>query len=130
VSREHSETYEHYLSSPEWRQRRHAAIAAARWRCARCGWQCVWYDGRGLEVHHLHYDTLGAEADTDLEVLCWRCHPAADREREAETAARAWWARVDGWASKVYGEGWEHYEDSSRVENAFESWLYGRGEGW
>ena len=123
MSGAHSEAYERYLASPTWRRRRHAAIAAATWRCQRCGWQCRWYDGRGLEVHHRHYDTLGAEAEADLEVLCWRCHPAADREREATTAARAWAARLDGWATKVYGEDWEAYADSHWVAEQFESWL-------
>jgi hypothetical protein len=29
---------------------------------------------RHLEVHHLHYDTLGCEVDVDLEVLCHKHH--------------------------------------------------------
>lgn len=43
-------------------------MKAAEFRCVRCGVK------RQLEVHHLTYDRLGAELDTDLEVVCSGCH--------------------------------------------------------
>lgn len=71
-----SDTYRAYLRSPEWRQARQRILSRAGLRCERCNSY-----GDGLDVHHLRYDNLGHEPDSDLEVLCWKCHKAADRER-------------------------------------------------
>lgn len=60
--------YEAYLRTPAWRRRRDGALRRARWTCERCPAQ------RGLQVHHKTYVRLGAELDTDLEVLCPTCH--------------------------------------------------------
>jgi hypothetical protein len=72
--------YEDYLDSEAWAARRERRLAQAGFRCEhmvdqwperpdktwteRCG------ETDGLEVHHLHYLTLGAEHDEDLKVLC------------------------------------------------------------
>jgi len=71
-----SSAYRVYMQSPAWRARRAQAIARAGMRCEECGLY-----GRGLEVHHLTYDNLGHEPDSDLQVLCLDCHPAADAAR-------------------------------------------------
>jgi hypothetical protein len=60
--------YEQYLQTPQWRARRNRALSQARHRCHRCG------ANRRLQVHHLTYERLGAELDSDLEVLCRGCH--------------------------------------------------------
>lgn len=60
--------YADYLQTPEWRRRRDARIHLANRRCQRCDAR------RELQVHHLSYERLGAEWDTDLEVLCRSCH--------------------------------------------------------
>lgn len=60
--------YGRYLVSPEWRERRAAAIAAQGFKCQRCGRR------RDLQVHHKTYKNLGKERDEDLEVLCRDCH--------------------------------------------------------
>lgn len=62
------ETYLTYLTSPEWRAKRNAALQRARWRCERCGAK------RDLQVHHTTYERLGAERDADLRVWCFTCH--------------------------------------------------------
>jgi HNH endonuclease len=61
-------SYRAYLNSPHWRVRRNRALNNAGWRCQRCGSQ------RDLQVHHRSYQRLGAEWDSDLEVLCFDCH--------------------------------------------------------
>ena len=56
------------LRSPHWKSIRMKALRLAKHRCSKCG------SKRSLEVHHLHYGTLGAETVDDLEVLCAYCH--------------------------------------------------------
>lgn len=60
--------YQVYLNSPGWRTTRNRALVRAHWRCSKCP------AARGLEVHHLTYERLGLERDSDLEVLCATCH--------------------------------------------------------
>jgi len=76
----HSEEYEEYLKSERWRAVRAGALERAGHRCQSPGCRAT----TGLEVHHRHYGSLGAEAWADLVVLCGPCHRAADRRR-AET---------------------------------------------
>lgn len=67
-----NDDYRKYLSSGRWRHRRRDRLIKA----AVCefepeddpGERCT--VSHGLEVHHRHYNTLGHEADEDLEVLC------------------------------------------------------------
>jgi hypothetical protein len=60
--------YAEYLQTAEWRGRRDERIRLASFRCERCQAK------RDLQVHHVRYERLGAELDTDLEVLCRTCH--------------------------------------------------------
>lgn len=63
-------TYDEYLKSAEWRQRRYDAIRRANFRCQLCN-----SDGRGkLQVHHRTYDRIGRESPADLIALCAECH--------------------------------------------------------
>jgi hypothetical protein len=76
--------YEAYLQSPQWRALAARLKAAAGQRCTRMledrtGNPRHWTMERcpnttDLQVHHLTYDRLGHELDSDLEVLCKRCH--------------------------------------------------------
>ena len=122
----YSPQYTQYLGSSAWKLRRLDALAKAGYRCQRC-------QGDGsLEVHHLSYDNLGNEKPEDLQVLCHICHPKADEERRTNTriqqASRLWAARVNGWASKRYGEDWHCRMDEGGVEEEFEQWLDAKGE--
>lgn len=49
-------------------------LARSWWKCHDCGWGARVNHGRHLEVHHLHYDSLGREQPEDLVVLCNVCH--------------------------------------------------------
>lgn len=62
-----------YLNSSSWRARRNRALQEAKFRCQRCDAK------RDLEVHHLTYERLGAELDSDLEVVCFTCHKGEHR---------------------------------------------------
>lgn len=59
---------EEYLRSSWWLHRREVALKRAGRKCGPCG------ASTRLQVHHLSYDRLGAELDSDLEVLCDPCH--------------------------------------------------------
>lgn len=60
--------YEQYLQTPEWKERRDAALATAKHRCQLCNGE------EKLAVHHRTYDRRGAELPSDLTVLCGDCH--------------------------------------------------------
>jgi len=60
--------YRVYLQSSWWFSRRNKALRDAGYRCNRCEVK------RDLEVHHRSYQRLGAELDSDLEVVCRGCH--------------------------------------------------------
>jgi hypothetical protein len=60
--------YFDYLRTREWRMTRDRALSVARYTCGRCQAK------RELQVHHRSYANLGAELDSDLEVLCRGCH--------------------------------------------------------
>lgn len=95
--------YEEYLRSPEWRERRTAAIKRAGGKCEDCreehrtrgtiSGHMVW---PAKEVHHLNYERLGNERPEDLVALCERHHltrhgvdPQRDRELAAARRAEA-----------------------------------------
>lgn len=74
--------YKAYLNSPAWRTRKTARIRKAG---NQCEFVITCYTGsaaiqrrcprhRYLTVHHNTYQRLGAEQDTDLDVLCWAHH--------------------------------------------------------
>jgi hypothetical protein len=58
-----------YLKSDHWKAVRGRALLRAGGYCAGCRRQM-----RHLEVHHLTYRNLGQEKESDLMVLCHRCH--------------------------------------------------------
>jgi 5-methylcytosine-specific restriction endonuclease McrA len=116
----HSQEYTEYLNSPAWLARRQEAIEAATGRCQRCG---ASGDGITLQAHHLSYERLGSERPEDLKVVCVPCHEVEDAERRARQARIAWRKRVDGWADRRYGEGWEDRLDYEHVRDEFRDWL-------
>lgn len=60
--------YNKYLNSEYWMRRRDRALQRGGNVCAMCGTRY------GLHVHHISYERLGSELDTDLIVLCKECH--------------------------------------------------------
>jgi hypothetical protein len=117
--------YTHYLNSEAWKARRAQILARDGYMCRRC-------HGIAREVHHLTYERLGRERDDDLESLCSACHVVADKERAEQAAADAedarYQARLNGWATKRYGEDWDDYHDIVAVEEQFDDWLASRDD--
>lgn len=62
--------YRSYMASPAWAERRARTLMLAGGTCQRCG------AARATEAHHLTYDRLTRERDSDLLALCSRCHHA------------------------------------------------------
>ena len=61
--------YKFYLTTPHWQEVKLRALTRAKRTCQRCGKK-----GVILDVHHLHYKTLGKERAKDIKVLCRTCH--------------------------------------------------------
>lgn len=65
--------YHQYIASPQWSYKRATRLEIDNHQCVVCK-----HDGSDhrLEVHHLHYRSLGEE-DTlhDLITVCSLCHP-------------------------------------------------------
>ena len=116
--------YAEYIRSAKWRRKAKAAMARAGENCERCGCSKL---SRRLEVHHVNYDRFKNEFPEDLQVLCVACHEKADAERRArvsrEKASRAHSARLDGWASKVWGDEWQSMVDPEDANDQFLTWL-------
>lgn len=76
--------YSEYTKSPYWKR------TAARKRKS-VGYRCESCKAKGYtEVHHLHYRTLWAETNQDLQVLCRPCHEKRHEfDRHVESHMRA-----------------------------------------
>lgn len=62
-------TYQAYMLSAQWEQKRLKIFSQRGRSCEDCG------ETRGeIHVHHLNYKRLGAELPEDLRVLCRTCH--------------------------------------------------------
>lgn len=68
VGRLRALSYTDYLQTRHWQWTRRRALAFYHHRCQECGYLY------SLEVHHLHYDSVGCEKMRDLRVLCRKCH--------------------------------------------------------
>ena len=66
-------SYQEYLQSWDWVRLRNREFARAQYSCERCGFHGT---DKEVQLHHLHYQTLGQERPGDVEVLCPRCHRA------------------------------------------------------
>ena len=61
-------SYAKYLLTPHWKEMAKRKRESVGNVCELCGSK---YE---LHVHHRHYDTLGHEELSDLQVLCRPCH--------------------------------------------------------
>lgn len=62
------DSYESYLLSELWQQKKEAAIKWRNNQCELCG------SMKFLEVHHTSYEFVGNERLRDLLVVCKFCH--------------------------------------------------------
>lgn len=81
--------YAEYLRAPHWQNFRAEAIRAANGRCQyRFAGLCCRRD-RLLQVHHLHYRTLGCETLADVQVVCVRHHLLLEASKKGLTSLLA-----------------------------------------
>jgi hypothetical protein len=64
-------SYEQYLGTAGWHERRRPAVERANGRCENCDGAL---EAGRTDVHHLTYGTLGREPPEHLMVLCRKCH--------------------------------------------------------
>lgn len=89
--------YEMYTASAGWKKRRNKKLRNAVWvgRRVLCrGCHCfVLFSSGDVHVHHLTYDRIGREIDSDLAVLCSGCHAFVHGHEPPD-----WWkeARASG----------------------------------
>ena len=69
--------YQKYMRSKEWKAKREEKLEACDHKC-ECEGGCY---RKATQIHHLHYDTLGAESMEDLQALCPKCHMQKSRVR-------------------------------------------------
>lgn len=60
--------YDRYIRSKVWKIKRQKFLDHYKNQCQLCN------SKEHLHVHHLHYQTVGAETTQDVVVCCRRCH--------------------------------------------------------
>ena len=63
--------YDEYINSPEWQETSRKAKVRAGYHCQMCHAEG---NDSTLNTHHNNYERLGLEFDSDLIVLCRKCH--------------------------------------------------------
>ena len=119
--------YQDYLKSSIWAEKRKLALNRADNKCKDCG--AIFVSASSLDVHHLTYDRVGGnEKLDDLKVLCYTCHQKADKRRDKKTDERRkdryYRSRLNGFASRKYGDLWQDAYDEEEVEIEFITFLY------
>jgi 5-methylcytosine-specific restriction endonuclease McrA len=71
--------YNQRVSSAQWKTLKRKVIEQRGNQCQRCG-----RANASLELHHVHYRSLGGEQPEDVELLCRECHTRADEARAAK----------------------------------------------
>lgn len=62
--------YENYLTSEKWNFKRHHIAELNNYKCQICGKKIK----KGYHIHHITYEHLGDELDSELMFLCPVCH--------------------------------------------------------
>lgn len=62
------ETYQEYLLSEFWEQKRKWILECFENKCSKCS------STKNLQVHHLNYNNIGNEGGNDVIILCRKCH--------------------------------------------------------
>lgn len=85
--------YFRHLRSIEWQRIRNSELLRAGYKCESCGAQ--WPDTK-LQIHHLHYESVGDEQEGDLKVLCDPCHRRHHRGGRSDPLTPGW-AKENMW---------------------------------
>lgn len=99
-----SKWYDEYLNSDHWQRTRIKRLLMAdindEWNVIRCEeTDCGLYVPlQAINIHHLHYRTVGHEAMEDLKVVCRSCHGVYHKFEP-----RLWWKEAKrGKATMVF----------------------------
>ena len=60
--------YQIYLTTKEWKKKSDDCKKLADYKCVKCS------SVKNLHAHHLTYDRIGEELQSDLQCLCLTCH--------------------------------------------------------
>lgn len=77
-------SYDDYLASEAWRNRRQIMLERFSHKCQLCG------GSDRLQVHHRTYDRIGNERPEDLTVLCGACHTVFHQHRGMPESGKTW----------------------------------------
>lgn len=124
---EWNQAYQEYLKSNVWAEKRKQALNRADSKCEDCG--AIFVSASSLGVHHLTYDRVGGnEKLDDLKVLCYSCHRKADKKRDKQADKRRknryYQSRLNGFATRKYGDGWWFDHDEEKIELELIMYLY------
>jgi hypothetical protein len=95
--------YDQCISSTEWKNLRSKIIEERGNRCERCREQSV-----PLELHHVHYRSLGNEQPEDVQLLCGECHTRADGARRPESEYPQ-----EGLIAGINGDHWGKFDPNA-----------------
>lgn len=87
--------YHAYIASPEWFRLRNRKVKSVGFRCEWCR------QVKNLNVHHLHYRTLGHEDLDDLQVLCRQCHKHHHENGHLPEETKGFYERGESAAAKI-----------------------------
>tara|TARA_R110000824_G_C14926489_1_gene648253 strand:+ start:397 stop:687 length:291 start_codon:yes stop_codon:yes gene_type:complete len=62
--------YDDHIGSRYWNEIRQRILKRSDGKCEKCG--KMWR----LQIHHINYDRVGRELDSDLLAVCQPCHRA------------------------------------------------------
>lgn len=94
-------SYQDYLASSDWKQRRARILKRDNYQCKMCG------TGMNLSVHHIRYPKeFGKEPDDDLITVCDSCHKMIHdhdlkRKRNAAEERKMTDQHMRKWAEKA-----------------------------
>jgi len=71
------DSYNEYLGSQHWLDIRKKMIEKLGEECEVKGCK----EKKGLQIHHLHYQTIGTESFRDLVMLCPKHHKEAEKTK-------------------------------------------------
>ena len=112
-----SADYRRVINSSRWRDLRRRLLFARGFRCERCGAEFAPSVQTPLQLHHLTYERLGHELDSDLVLVCPSCHLEADVERAREgqhrSAEALYDAQFEGWIRARYGDNYDDLYDDN-----------------
>jgi len=93
---ENTNTKDQYESSDYWKRFRFDVISRVAGHCQCCGLTNL------LDIHHIHYETLGNEDLCDIVPLCKECHDREHSELEPAFAIDSFYSNATYLSEKFF----------------------------